>query len=141
MQHIDPHRTPEGFITFLATPTACSLSTQKPPKQVPAVASKFSCDDGTHLQSGHFVQAVVGGSYTRPIVVLRGKQVDFRLGISRSARYEKLDPSSPRYDPTFPKPISLGASSIGFLEHEVDTWIQSRIAASRSGANGGGLAK
>ena len=34
---------------------------------------------------------------------------------------------------TFPKPISLGARAVGFIEDEVDEWIASRIAASRSG--------
>lgn len=73
------------------------------------------------------------------IVVLRGKQVDTRLGISRSARYDKLNPRSPRFDPTFPKPIKLGSASIGFIQSEIDGWITSRITASRNTNNTGEL--
>lgn len=75
------------------------------------------------------------------IVVLRGKQVDARLGISRSSRYDKLNPRSSRFDPTFPKPIKLGATSIGFIQSEINEWISSRISASRSGSEIGRQAK
>ena len=77
-------------------------------------------------------------SHPTGIVVLRGKQVDARLGISRSSRYEKLNPRSPRFDPTFPKPIKLGAASIGFIQAEIDGWITSRITASRNASDTGG---
>lgn len=33
---------------------------------------------------------------------------------------------------TFPRPIKLGARSIGFLRSELDAWIADRIAASRN---------
>lgn len=72
------------------------------------------------------------------IYVLRGEQVDAQLGISRSARYDKLNPRSPRFDPTFPKPIKLGAASIGFIQSEVDGWVTSRITASRIAISMGG---
>ena len=48
-------------------------------------------------------------------------------GQSRSTIYNKLNPKSPQYDPTFPKPIKLGARSIGWIEAEVQAWIESRI--------------
>lgn len=76
-----------------------------------------------------------------PIVVLRGKVVDTRLGISRSSRYDKLNPSSPRFDPTFPKPIRLGAASIGFIEHELNAWVRSREVAQRNANVAGGHAE
>jgi|GEM_PF-1319789 len=66
-----------------------------------------------------------------PIILLTGKQFDAQTSSSRSARYEKLDPRSPRYDPTFPKPIKLTGTSIRFLQSEVSAWIVSRIQASR----------
>ena len=36
----------------------------------------------------------------------------------------------------FPKPISLGANSVGFIEEEVDDWIAER-AAKRGGDDAG----
>lgn len=35
-------------------------------------------------------------------------------------------------DPTFPKPIKLGARSVAWLESDVDAWIAQRIAISRT---------
>ncbi|MBK1889294.1 AlpA family transcriptional regulator [Undibacterium sp. 14-3-2] len=62
-----------------------------------------------------------------PNKVLRLRDVVERLGISRSSLYEKLSPTSPRYDNTFPRPFKLGASSIGWLESSIDTWLELRI--------------
>ncbi|WP_256737840.1 helix-turn-helix transcriptional regulator [Paraburkholderia fungorum] len=45
--------------------------------------------------------------------------------------YDYLNPKSPRHDPTFPKPVKLGASAVGWIDHEVTAWLESRIAASR----------
>lgn len=59
--------------------------------------------------------------------ILRRKQVEDRAGISRATIYDKINPKSRYYDPTFPKPISLGAKSVGWIESEVDGWVTSRI--------------
>lgn len=65
----------------------------------------------------------------RTIQILRMKQLQQRTGLSRSAIYDRLDKKSPRYDFTFPKPLKLSpaGTAIGFLEHEVEAWIISRI--------------
>lgn len=60
--------------------------------------------------------------------ILRVRHVTARLGISRSAIYDWMDPKSPRYDSTFPKPIRLGRSSIGWLSTDVEAFIELRIA-------------
>ncbi|WP_432372929.1 helix-turn-helix transcriptional regulator [Pantoea allii] len=49
------------------------------------------------------------------------------LGISRSSIYEKLNPKSRYYDADFPKPIRLGAASVGWCSTSVDEWIASRV--------------
>ncbi|WP_422667013.1 AlpA family phage regulatory protein [Billgrantia montanilacus] len=54
------------------------------------------------------------------------REMVLKLGISRSSVYEKINPKSMRYDATFPKPIKLGASAIGWVEKEVDLWIKGR---------------
>jgi len=46
--------------------------------------------------------------------------------LSRSTIYNKINPKSPQYDPTFPKPIKLGSRSVGWIEAEVQAWIESR---------------
>jgi len=63
--------------------------------------------------------------------IIRRKQVEERIALSRSAIYDKLSPSSPRFDPSFPRPITLGPNSVGWIEAEVDIWIQARVDASR----------
>lgn len=59
--------------------------------------------------------------------VLRMKQLVEKLGISRSAIYEKINPNSPRYDETFPKSIDLGTRAKGWFEVDIDEWLLNRI--------------
>ncbi|CDG55165.1 MULTISPECIES: helix-turn-helix transcriptional regulator [Halomonadaceae] len=61
-----------------------------------------------------------------PITVLRMKQLAPKLGISRSGIYEKINPDSPYYDPTFPRPFKLGKSAVGWYESEVNQWLMQR---------------
>jgi prophage regulatory protein len=63
--------------------------------------------------------------------ILRLPTVRRRVGLSRSTIYDRLDPESKRYDPSFPKPISLGSRAVGWLSTEVDAWLLSRIEKSR----------
>jgi len=58
--------------------------------------------------------------------IIRLPKVQQDTGQSRSSVYNKFNPKSPQYDPTFPKPIKLGARSIGWIESEVQDWIESR---------------
>lgn len=66
--------------------------------------------------------------------LLRRKQVEQALGLSRSWIYATLDPKCPQFDPTFPKPIKLGSYTVAWLESEIQGWIESRITASRTAA-------
>ena len=66
--------------------------------------------------------------------LLRRKQVEQAIGLSRSTIYARLDKNSPHYDPTFPRPISLGSMSVAWVEAEIFQWIASRIADSRKTA-------
>lgn len=61
------------------------------------------------------------------IRILRIKQVQDRIGLSRSTIYDRLNLTSPRYDASFPKPFSLGGTAVGWLESEVCDWIKSKI--------------
>lgn len=57
--------------------------------------------------------------------ILRRRQVEERVGLSCSTIYAAIAAG------TFPKPIQLGAQSVGWLESEIDTWVRERVAASR----------
>jgi len=57
--------------------------------------------------------------------ILRLPQVKNRTGLSRSTIYSMVS------DGTFPKSISLGSRSVGWVEDEVDNWIEKRISESR----------
>jgi prophage regulatory protein len=61
--------------------------------------------------------------------ILRLKQLTERIGLGRSTIYDRMNVQSPRYDPTFPKPIKLGASAIGWIDSEITTWIEQRMSA------------
>lgn len=66
------------------------------------------------------------------LTILRRRDLEARLKLSRSTIYDKINPSSQRYDATFPKPIRLGnGSAVGWIEDEVESWLRSRIDASR----------
>lgn len=68
-------------------------------------------------------------------VILRRKQVEERTGLSRSTIYARLKPSSKRpgdFDPTFPRPVQLGARAVGWVESEIDAWLAARIERSRA---------
>lgn len=60
--------------------------------------------------------------------ILRLPDVKARTGLSRSTIYLRLAAGN------FPRPVSLGARSIGFVESEIDDWIAERIRASRNPA-------
>ncbi len=60
--------------------------------------------------------------------ILRRSQLEQKIGLSRSAIYARINPTSPSYDANFPKPFALGTGKnppVGWLSIEVDTWIAS----------------
>ena len=59
--------------------------------------------------------------------ILRLPDVKNRTGLSRSTIYALVKNGH------FPKYISLGVRSVGWLESEVEAWIEARINASRIG--------
>lgn len=57
--------------------------------------------------------------------ILRRKKVEARTGLARSTIYQHVRAG------TFPAPISLGAKSVGWIEAEVNAWLEARIDDSR----------
>jgi len=65
---------------------------------------------------------------TAQINILKLPEVQKMCGISRSLIYSKLsDPAE-----NFPRPIKLGARSIGFVESEIQTWLSKKIESQRT---------
>ncbi|MCU0840159.1 MAG: AlpA family phage regulatory protein [Thiobacillaceae bacterium] len=64
--------------------------------------------------------------------IIRRKQLEKKIGLSRSAIYDRLNPKSPNFDPSFPRPIPLGARAVGFVESECDSWLAARIESRKS---------
>jgi prophage regulatory protein len=63
--------------------------------------------------------------------ILRLKHVMERTGLARATIYDKLSRNSPRYDPSFPHRIKLGAAAVGWSESEISVWLQKRIDTNR----------
>lgn len=63
--------------------------------------------------------------------ILRLPEVKSKSGLSGSSIYAKMDPNNPTHDPFFPKPIQLGGRAVGWIESEVDAWIELCIERSR----------
>ena len=57
--------------------------------------------------------------------ILRLPAVKARTGLSRSTIYLRVSQG------TFPKPVSLGARAVGWVEAEIQEWLQRQIEASR----------
>jgi len=57
--------------------------------------------------------------------ILRMAELKVRIGLSRSTIYEAINQGN------FPASISLGARAVGWLESDVDKWLENRINASR----------
>ncbi len=59
--------------------------------------------------------------------ILRLPAVKARTGLARSTIYLRVKQG------TFPKPISLGARAVGWIERELDQWLAQQIKQSRGG--------
>ena len=55
-------------------------------------------------------------------VILRRPEVERATGLPRSTIYQLMA------DGRFPKPVSLGARSVGWLETEIAAWQKDRIS-------------
>ena len=60
--------------------------------------------------------------------ILRLPAVIARTGLSRSSVYLRISQG------IFPKPISLGGRAVGWLESEIDAWLEQLINRSRGPA-------
>jgi prophage regulatory protein len=61
------------------------------------------------------------------ITILRLPVVKARTGLSRSTIYLQVS------DGSFPRPVSLGARAVGWVESDIEEWISRKILESRGG--------
>lgn len=73
------------------------------------------------------IDIIMHTTATPPLNLLRTAQVCSKLKISKTTLYCKLDKNSKYYDPNFPRQIKLGASSVGWVEHQIDQWIIEKL--------------
>lgn len=59
--------------------------------------------------------------------ILRLPAVKASTGLARSTIYARVAQG------TFPRPVNLGGRAVGWLEAEIQEWLQRRIDASRQG--------
>lgn len=60
------------------------------------------------------------------LVILRRNEVQARSGLSRSNIYLKISRGE------FPAPISLGARAVGWLESDINQWINDCVTRSKN---------
>jgi prophage regulatory protein len=61
------------------------------------------------------------------MIILRLPTVKARTGLSRSTIYLRVSQGR------FPTPVQLGGRAVGWLEEEIDAWIDQQVAAARQG--------
>lgn len=67
----------------------------------------------------------VNSSVPSPVTILRRRAVQARTGLARSTIYRRAAGG------TFPKPVHLGGRTVGWIEAEIQSWLEGQIAASR----------
>ena len=67
--------------------------------------------------------------------ILRLPAVTARTGLSRSTIYLRIS------DNRFPKPISLGGRAVGWIESDINDWIEQQIESSRVNNPAGSFTK
>ena len=75
----------------------------------------------------------IDGTYVPKYQLETAAEVAARIKRGRSTLCAMRDKNDARFDPTFPEPIPIGPlsnpyASICFAAHEVDEWIESRMA-------------
>lgn len=59
--------------------------------------------------------------------IINIKEVIQFTSISRAKIYEMIKTDSKYYDPTFPRPVRLSESRIGWVACEVNQWIETKL--------------
>lgn len=72
------------------------------------------------------MNAITGQTFVMNQIINLKEVIQF-TSISRAKIYEMINDSSRYYDPSFPKPVRLSESRIGWVALEVHQWIECKI--------------
>ena len=61
--------------------------------------------------------------------IIRLPKVLDMTGKSKSSQYAMINPKSATYDASFPKSVSIGLRSKGWIEQEVIDWVKQKMDA------------
>lgn len=63
---------------------------------------------------------------SKPTQMLRTEEVMSRAALGRSAIDDLGNPTSPSYDPSFPRKRKLTRASVRYVESEIESWLVNR---------------
>lgn len=72
------------------------------------------------------MNAFTGQTFQMNQIINISEVIEF-TSISRAKIYEMIKVDSKYYDPTFPKPVRLSESRIGWVPLEVHQWLETKI--------------
>ena len=72
------------------------------------------------------MNAFTGQTFQMNQIINLREVIEF-TSISRAKIYEMINEKSKYYDPTFPRPIRLSESRIGWVAREVNQWIEGKL--------------
>lgn len=72
------------------------------------------------------MNAITGQTFLMNQIINLKEVIQF-TSISRAKIYEMINVDSKYYDPSFPKPVRLSESRIGWVALEVHEWIEVKI--------------
>ena len=78
-----------------------------------------------HFNPEHSQQRITDARSPKMQTIIKLNRVKSKTALSRSSIYLKMSQG------IFPRPISLGTRSVGWIESEVDDWINTQIELSR----------
>ena len=58
--------------------------------------------------------------------ILRLRECLELVGVSRSSWFDINNPASPRHDASCPRRVKIGIRSVGWFEHELLDWLESK---------------
>ncbi len=66
--------------------------------------------------------------------IVRPAGIRAAVGFGKTLAYAKLDPKSPYYDPTWPRPVKLSARAVGWKFSELQAWLEAQERAGKAAA-------
>lgn len=72
------------------------------------------------------MNALIGQTFQMNQIINLKEVISF-TSISRAKVYEMINQKSKYYDPSFPKPIRLSESRIGWSAWEIHQWIEGKL--------------